>query len=824
MRHLPIATPVFANFRYSIRQLRKHPSFTLTVLATLGLCIGANTAVFTIADSLFFRPAPFPEADRLATIATTQCSGGASETMTSQTGTQWQIVRDYATMLDSAAYSAQGGMNIYAGGHVEYAGAQRVSENFFHVLGVMPILGREFTREEDVPGGPPLAIISYDLWQRLFQGRRDILGRTFELGGAPYTVIGVAPRGFVAPSRSLVGDRISIQVWTPLRPTTNGEGSGSNYGIISRLKPSVTFAQANAQLNSIMRALFESAQRAGSAQEEAMPLTTAATLDIRRSIELMWAAVGVVLVIGCINIAGLLLARSASRNREVATRQALGGSRAAIVSELLAECFLLAVGGGFLGLLIGRYALEGLVQLNPGVFDIWGPLHLDLRVAVIMISISLLTSVLFGLLPALQTASVDLRSALSDAGRNTAGTRHRWRRQGLVFAEVALGVVLVVSATLLVRTFSALVTTDPGFDPHNVTVASASLQDARYKTTAAGVRLFRESIERIERIPGVESAAVALSPPYGRPVNDCMSRINGVALTKFCLTNLSYASPSMFETLHMKLLQGRLFTDGDTSESGLVAVINRAFVRHYLNRLDPIGSTVTIEHKDWRIIGVVSDVPERNSWGNQWGPIDTFPQVYIPVAQFPDGLFAMANVWFAPVWMVRTHGPISGLPEAMSRALASVDPRVPFSSFRSMEQITGRSVQEQRYRATILTVLAGLATLLAAMGVYGLIAESVTQRTREMGIRIALGASVSKVVQSAARPGILLSAGGVAAGLVLALFATRLLKSLIWGVNTSDPTTFAFVAVLLIAVAASASIIPALRLTHIDPAQTLRDE
>lgn len=817
---------LITNFRYAARQLRKSPAFSIAVVATLGLCIGANTAVFTIVDRLFFRPPPYPDPQHLAVLTRIERAGGATDVNTAETGFQWELVRDHAKTLDGAVYASIGGVNLAAGNRVEYVSNERIGAGFFRVLGVRPFLGREFTREEDVPGGPPLAILSYTVWQQFFHSDRGIIGQTIQLRGAPYTVLGVMPAGFISPARHISGDDTPIGVWTPLHPTTTGEGANANYGIIARLKSDVTFAEANAELNSLMHDLFKQAKQAGTTIEEhAVPLQTGETLELRRSVHLMWGAVGLVLLIGCVNIAGLLLTRSASRAREIATRLALGASRTAILGELLAECILLAFGGGILGIVIGKYGLDALLRLNPGAFEIWGSIALDARVMGLMIAVALATSFLFGLFPALETTCVDLRSALSEAGRSTAGSRRQWKRQMLVFAEVALGVVLVVSAALLIRTFATLVGTDPGFDPHHVMTASASLQDVRYKTAAAGARLFHNSIERIEQIPGVESAAVSSTPPYGRALNDCVSEIDGAPLTQVCLTNVNYATPGMFHTLRMKLFRGNFFTEADTPNTAPVAVVNQAFVRRFLQKKPhPIGTIITLDGKNWRIVGVVSDVQQKNSWDSSWGPIDRFPDVYVPAAQFSDGLFAITNVWFSPVWLVRTRADIPGLPDAMRRALAQVDPQLPFSSFRTMDKIAGRSLQAQRYRATLFSALAGLGVLLAALGVYGLIAESVSQRTREMGIRVALGATVYRVIRTAALPGILLSISGVVTGLILAFFATRLLKSIIWGVKATDPMTFVTVALLLIAVATLASVIPALRLAHIDPAQTLRDE
>jgi predicted permease len=810
------------NFRYAARQLGKTPAFTLTILATLGLCIGANTAIYSVVDAVFFRPLPYPGPDRLVMIARVYQHNGASGNDTGQTGSVWELARDHASFLDSAVYGGSGGVNLFAAGRVEYVQQQRVSANFFSVLGVHPLMGREFTRQEDVPGGPPLAILSYRIWQRLFQGDPSIIGRTTDLRGEPYTVIGIMPRQFRTDAPA--------DLWTPLQPSTSGEGSGTNYAIIARLKPGVTFAQVNGQLNSTMHPVIEQMHlpRGVSLEMKAVPMQVGRTVDLRSKIGLMWGAVGLVLVIGCINIAGILLARSATRSREIATRMALGAGRSAVIGQLLAEALLLAAGGGLIGLVVGQLATHGLIRLSSGQFEIWNPVQLDFRVMAVMLAISLATSVLFGLFPALEATSIDLRSALAEGGRSGAGSRRQWKRQALVFAEVALGVVLVIGAGLLIRTLAHLMNLNPGFNPDHVITASLSLQDARYRTTAAGARLFRESLARIRELPGVESAAVILNLPYQQALNLNVQSISGQPVTRDGgLTNFIYGTPEMFATLQMPLLQGRVFQDSDRPNSFKVAVVNQAFVKHYLSAgRDPLGSQVQMimGAGTYQIVGIVADVPQQQGWGAEYGPIAALPQMYVPADQLPDDVFQLIHTFSSPSWIVRTRGDVHGLPDAMRGALQAVDPRLPFSAFHSMSDVRGQSLNEQRYQATLFSALAGLAILLAALGVYGLIAQSVAQRTREMGIRMALGATVSDVIRTAAAPGILLSVAGIAGGLLLALFATRLLKSLIWGVTPTDPVTFFSVAVLLILVAALASALPALRLTRLDPAQTLRNE
>ncbi len=809
---------VLGYFRFAARQLHKSPGFTLTVLLTLGLCIGANTAIFSVVDSVFFRPLPLPQPDRLIMAVTASPHGGAVNT--GQDGRQWEVIRDHATVIEPAVFpGGAGGVNLAAAGHVEFVQQQRVSAGFFHVLGIPPLIGREFTRAEDITGGPNLTILSNRLWRRIFRGDPGIVGRTVDLRGAPYTVIGVMPPGFRTDA--------PVDLWTPVHASRQGEGEGTNFEIIGRLKPGVTLAQATGQLAAITHPILNEIKLpdGGRLQERAIPLQEGLGSHLRPKVKLLWAAVGLVLLIGCVNIAGILLSRSAVRSREIATRLAIGASRAKVITQLLAESALLALGGGLLGIVLGQLALKGLLALNPDEFASWTGIHLNLRVMAIMLLVSIATSFLFGLFPAWQATAIDLRSALAEAGRGSSRGGKKWR-EALVFAEIALGVVLVIAAGLLVRTFSKLAGQKPGFNGDHVITASLSLQDARYQTSSAGARLFRDSLDRIQEIPGVESAAVALSLPYQRPLNMFVQDVaGGDVARRQGITNMTYITPWFFRVLEIPLLRGRLLADSDRANSAKVAVVNEAFVhRYFRGGGQPLGSQIRLGDVSWQIVGVVDNVPEQNGWGADMGPLDMFAEVYVPADQFPSGLFSMVNTWFSPNWIVRTHGTVAGLPDAMGHALQAIDPTLPFSSFRSMPEIRGASLAEQRYQAVLFSSLAALAILLAALGVYGLVAQSLVQRTREMGIRLALGASAQNVVRTIAATGIYLAVVGIAAGLVLGLFVTRFLKSMIWGISTTDPTTLVSVALLLLLVAALASFIPAMRLLRLDPAQTLREE
>lgn len=802
--------PVFL----ALRRLRKTPVFTATVIATLAACIGVNTAIYSIVDTLFFRALPYPDPGRLVLLTTTSRKNGASEVDTAQTGEQWELVRDHANLLSAAVYSLPNGANLFAGGHAEYVRQERVSANFFGVLGVRPLLGREFTRQEDVPGGPRLVILSYGLWLAVFHGD-PVVGRSVDLRGAPYIIVGVMPKGFRTDTPA--------DLWTPLQPSRFGEGSADNYGILARLARGATFPKADAQLNSVMRGLFDREFRHDrvSMAERVIPLQSGLTADLRPRVNLMWGAVGLVLLIGCVNIAGLLLARSASRSREVATRLALGASRARVVRELLAEALLLGFAGGLAGLLVGQFTLEGLLHLNPDEFQFWTAPHLDLRVAAVMLLAGLFTALLFGLFPALEATSVDLRSALAEAGRSAAGSRRLWKRQVLVFVEIALGFVLIAAAGLLLRSLTNLMDANPGFDPNHVMTASVSLQDVRYQAATAGTRLFRDTLQRIRQIPGVESAAVALTLPDQRPLYMPVQQISGSPRGR--VTGLTYTTPGLFETLRVPILRGRVFTASDNASAARVAVVNEAFLNRFHVR-DPLGALVSIAGSKYQIVGIVANTEQKGNWGAAHPPTAASAEMYLPVDQVPDNLFTIAHTWFAPSWIVRMHGNIGNLSEKMRQALSAVDPRLPFSGFHSMLAIRSESFQAQRYQAVLFGSLGALALGLAALGVYGLIAQSVAQRTREMGIRLALGATVLNIVRAAAAPGIVLSLAGIGAGVVLALFATRLLKRMVWGVGTADPVTFFAVTGILLGLAVAASILPALRLTHLDPAQTLREE
>ncbi len=806
------------DLRYAARILQKSPIFTATSIATLALCIGANTAVFSVVDAVLLRPLPYPEPDRLSAVVVTLRSAREQGTQTSHTGRTWQLLKERATTFEPAAYAGVNGVNFGTAGTAEYVRQQRVTAGFFHVLGISPIAGREFTDDEDRPGGPAVAIISTSLWKRIFNSDPAILGRTIDLRGRAYTVIGIMPTGLQTNEPA--------DIWTPLRPTPTGEGAGSNYDILTRVKPGITVAQAKAELETIGQAAFHAMPYAKdyTATWSLMPLQSELTGEIRTPLLVLWGAVLAVLLIGCVNITGLLLARAASRTREVATRMALGSGRAAVMRQLFAESVLLAGAGGLAGVFLGYAGVAGLKLLIPAKLNVWQTIGLDGRVLIATIAVALLTSVLFGLFPAFDASRLDLRSALIEGGtRGVAGSHRRLPRRILIVAEVALGLVLLMAAGVLIRTFAYMRNLNPGFDASHVITASASLQDARYQTPEAMNRLYDETLSRIRALPGVDVAAVTLSLPYERALNDGFKNLDGpAASSSFHITDLLYVTPEYFRALRIPIHRGRAFSIGDGPNTTPVAIVNEAFVKKYLANQDAVGSHIQTGGAR-QIVGVVADVQQTSGWGD-FGPLGTPPTIYIPATQTDAKFLEVVHNWFSPQWIVRTSASTEGIIAGMQNALHTVDPRLPFASFRSMADVQSRSMDEQRFQATLLGALAGLALLLAAVGIYGLIANSVTERTRELGIRMALGASRSQVMGAVITPGISLALGGIALGVPLALASARILRRLVFGVKATDPATFVSVGLVLLLVAAAASLFPALRLLRLNPSQTLRDE
>ncbi len=798
------------DLRYAVRVLRKSPGFTVVAIATLALGIGANTAVFSVVDAVLLRPLPYPEPERLWSVVT-YGNGGMDN---SEDGKTWELLRDNAKYLDCAVFTDLiTDVNFAGHGQVRYVRQERVSAGFFGVLGVKPLHGREFTKTEDTAGGPAAVVLSYGVWKSVLQGDESAVGNRVMLRGEPYTVVGVMPASF----RTSGG----AEVWTPLRPSTTGEGEGTNYGIVARLRPGVSAAQAETQVRAIGETRWRDRRARGSdVRLGLVSFQRGLNDEIRLPLLILWIAVGMVLLIACVNIASLLVARAAGRSREIATRMALGGGRGVVFRQLLTESLLLAAMGGAMGLVFGALGLRALQLLAVETLGMWQTVQLDSRVLVMTSTIALGSCVLFGLYPAWRSTRTDIRAGLAEGGRAVAGGKTRWPRRMLVALEITLSVALLIGAGLLVRSFLYLRNLRPGFDANHVLTATVSLQDARYQTSAQVNRLFDQSLERIRQVPGVEAAAVSLALPYQRPLQMGF-RLAGEQ--EFHGMMMSYVTPQYFQALRIPLVAGRAFTLADGPRSSRVTIVNEAFAKKFLPGQNPVGKQIRDGEDFMEVVGVVGDVPLKESFG-AFSPLTVFPESFIPAAQMSDGFPKLVHVWFSPSWIVRTTAPPQSVMAGMQSAMNSVEPLLPFSTFRGMEDLKSSALGGQRLEASLMGAMAGLALLLAAIGIYGLIAHSVSERTRELGIRMVMGATTAQAVKAVTLPGVALAGIGCVLGCGLGWEAARFMRHLIWGITPTDPATFVGVSVLFLVVAAVASLLPAWRITRLNPANTLRSE
>lgn len=809
------------DLKFGWRQLIKAPGFSLTAILTLGLAIGANTAVFSLVDAVMLRPLPYPQPDRLALLSLQVYRNGAKlGDNTSHTGAVWEAVRDQARSVDGAVYSGLSArINLVAANQALPVFPQRVSAGYFRVLGVLPLLGREFSLEEDRAGGPAVTVLSDRLWRSAFGGDPGIVGQTVLLKGEPHTVVGVMPPSFRTNS--------DADLWTPIRPSRSGEGSGQNYGIVARLKDGVSWAQAAGEVAAAADPALQrrSTSDGVTVSHGLMSLQESLTADVRTPLLLLGTAVGLVLLVACVNLAGLLLARAGRRTREIATRLAVGGDRRTVVRQLLVESLVLAVCGGLLGVALGAAAIAALkASASDLLLTPWGDVGLDGRVLLVAMGLTLFTTLVFGLVPALHATRVDVQAALAEGGtRSVAGGARGWPRRLLVMAEVALGVVLLVGAGLLIRTFVHLQTLSPGFDPRNVIAASASLEDARYEQHESIQRLFDGSLARLRALPGVEAAAVSLGLPYERILNMSAQIVGADGPGAFFGSTLTYVTPGYFETLKLPLLRGRSFSDRDTATSVPAIVINEAFARRHFDQRNPIGERVRVANVVREVVGVAANVQQRGG-GRDFGPIDAVPGLYVPFSQFQVSGLRTFHGWFMPAWIIRAGAPGAVSEPALRRAMAEVDPQLPLASVRSVDDVRSEALARQRMLMTLVAALGGVALLLAAIGIHGLIASGVAERTREFGIRMAIGATAGQTVRDAALPGLLMALAGLAVGCGVAFGVSGLIRSLLWGVQANDPLTFATVILTLMAVATAASVLPALKVRRLDPVSLLRSE
>jgi putative ABC transport system permease protein len=795
---------LWQDLRYSARMLLKNPGFTLVAVTTLTLGIGANTAIFSLVEALLLRPLPYAEPDRLVLM-----SEKGRNHITYPNFSDW---RERAQSFEGMASIRNQTLNLTGVDTPVSLRGRTVNWNFFHLLGVQPQLGRLFVAEDDRRGAARTALLSDGLWKTQFGADPRVIGRTLMLDGEPYEAIGVLPPGF----EYFKAD----DVYVPIGPFLKPDGlmqRGVSMGLfaLGRLKPGVTLAQANSELTGIA-AQLEREYPADNKDRGAMaePLKDVMSEGVRRSLWVLLGAVVFILLIACVNVANLLLARGADRQREMALRLALGAGRGRIVRQLLSESLLIALLGGAFGALLGGWMLNGLLALAPDDVPQLYRVSLNMTALLFTLVVSALTSVFCGLAPALHAARADLGAALKEGGRSTAGAARDRTRKTLLVVEVSLALVLLVGAGLLTRSMARLLGIDPGFNTENLLTMRLNLRSEAY-TVPRRLSLYDESLARLGALPGARGAAITRSLPIDG--SDWSSAFRAADKpSPFGYAALSSISANYFEVMGMRVLKGRVFTSTDTAEAPRVAVINETLAARIWPGEDPIGKRLKTGMKEFpdqwnpwcEVVGVVADVKLEVL------EQDTPAQMYFPLLQRPNS----PTLWL----VVRTAGDPLQAVAAVERTVHAVEKDLPIYSVRSMNQLLGSSLATRRLTLVLLAGFAALALLLAAVGIYGVTSYSFRQRTHELGIRMALGAQAGDVLKLVLMQGLKLAFVGVLIGLTAAFSLTRWMKSLLFEVSPTDPMTFAVIALLLIAVALLACWIPARRATKVDPLVALR--
>jgi len=808
---------IIQDLRYAFRMLRSNPGFTVIAVLVLALGIGANSAIFSVVNAVLLQPLAYPDSERLAQVGRRLPMGFSS----ALSPAQFLFYKDHNdSFVNMATYDGQGGgMNLTGGEMPERLPSRRISAEFFRVLQVQPHLGRDFLPEDGKKGAEKVAVITYGLWQRRFGGDPEIIGRPIRLSGDSYTVIGVVDHAF--------HPAIAADVWTPLILDPNDRSAV--YYIVARMKPGVTLESAQADMDGVIEE-FRRERPDFLLPSEApvvRPFFDQIVGDIGSALLILVGTVAVVLLIACANVANLLLARATTRHREIALRTALGASRTRIIRQLLTESGLLALIGGGLGLLIAHLAMRTMLWLKPSNLPRLDEIVIDDRVLGYTLLVVLATGILFGLFPAFQASKLDLQEMMKEGGsRLSAGGRRGLVRNILVVIEVMLALVLLIGASLLINSFLRLRELNPGFDYRNVLTMKMSPSGAEGLTTERATIFRRQAIERIEALPGVEAAATISTLPLehglmqffdiaGRPPPDPKER-TGRAQWRLI-------SPDYFRAMGIPMLRGRTFTDQDTPQSPPVFIINSALAQQYFPDEDPVGKGLltggpSSETPPTEIVGVVGNIREVALHR------DPTPTLYSPATQAQDGLTSFLAKILPTCWVLRTSGNPHQYSAAVQEEILAVDNDQPVSSVRTMEQVMSESVAQRQFNTLLLTLLAGLAVLLAAIGIYGVMSYSVAQRIHEIGIRIAIGAGRSETFRLVLIQGLKLTLIGVLAGLGIAFFATKVLSAMLFEVSATDPMIFGFMAVLLFVVAALACYVPARRAMRVDPIVALRYE
>jgi predicted permease len=808
---------LWQDLRYGLRTLARKPGFTVVAIIALALGIGANTAIFSVINSVLLRPLAYHDPAALVVINHDYPKINLKASVSAIGYTHY---RDNVKSFESVAAVTGGGFNLTGGGDPEQVNGSMVTHNFFSALGVRSLLGRVFLAEEDQPGKNKVVALSHAFWQRRFGGDPGIVNKTITINDESYTVVGVMPPSFQ------FGRELGqvVDLWTPIAFTREqldyNRLTNENLFVIARLKSGVKIGQAQAELDAIAANLRQ--QYMPGADRSNWGLTTQSfnelvVGDIRQSLWILMGIVGLVLLIACANVANLLLARAADRQKEMAIRTALGAGRRRVIRQLLTESALLAVIGGALGLALAWFGIGALVKVNQAQIPRVNEIGVDWRALAFTLGVSLLTGVVFGLVPALQASKADLHETLKEGGRTGTGGSRAWIRNTLVVLEMALALVVLISAGLLIRSFLRLQQVNPGFAPQNTLAMSLALPATKYKEPAQRANFYKEALQGIRALPGVQSAGAVSNLPLSGDNSSGSFRIEGREVPQG--QSLPHgdrwaASADYFSTMKIPIFRGRFFDDRDTMESRPVAIIDEAMARKYWSDEDPLGKRISFQVVDgnriWReIVGIVGHVRHSGLEG------ESRVQYYIPHSQAQNAFMSL---------VVRANVEPTSLTGAVRGAISGLDNDLPVFRVKTMDQFVSDSMAQRRFAMTLVGIFAAVAMALACVGLYGVLSYSITQRLHEIGIRMALGARAADVLWLVVGQGMLLALAGVALGGVAAFLLTRLMANLLFGVTASDPLTFATIALLLTLVALTACLAPALRATKVDPMEALRYE
>jgi len=806
------------DLRYGARMLIKSPVITLVAVIALTLGIGANTAIFSVVHAALLRSLPYAEGEKLAIVWENRKSGKGNPQNVINLGNFFDWKEQNHVFSDMAAFFDQN-VNLTGDGEPEEVPGQIATTNLFSLLQVNPIKGRTFAPDDGKPGQDRVIVISYDLWQRRLGGDPNVIGRKITLNNQPNEIIGVLPPevGWFVQKGSMTNK--AAEIWSPWQVSEETRRRRGRFArAVARLKPGVTFAQAQNEMDLIGARLEQQYPEFNTKWGvTVVPLRTQFTGEIRKPLLILLGAVGLVLLIACANVANLLLARAASRKKEIALRAGLGASRWRIARQLLTESVVLSAIGGLLGLLLAWWGTKALIALSPPELMDLRDTAVNLPVLAFTIGLTLVTGIVFGLVPAFEASRFDLNESLKEGGKNLGGGPRSHRlRNVFVVTQVALALVLLVGAGLLMKSFSRLQSVEPGFDPDRLLTMRVSLPERKYDTDPKLVSFFQQALDKIRNLPGVESAGAINTLPFAGPHSGTSLEIEGQPKTTpdhrlstgICVTDLNY-----FETMHIPLKRGRLFTAQEATEMRHVVVVNEAFAREIFHGEDPIGKRVTINMKDenvpTEIIGIVGNNKHKGL------DLEVEPMAFWPHPEL---------VYSSMTLVIRTKSKGTDVTAAARTVIHQLDPEQPIGEVSTMGRLMARSIARARFNATLLAVFSFVAMVMAAVGIYGVISYSVQQRTHEIGVRMALGAQQSDVLRLIVKQGITLALIGVGAGLLASFGLTRVIASLLFEVTATDARTFGAVASVLFIITLIACYIPARRATKVNPLIALRYE